>query len=473
MRVLALALTLALCRGEPQASGPNILVILADDLGIGDLGVYNKESRIPTPAMDRLASEGMRFTDVHTPSSVCTPTRYALLTGRYAWRGKLKSGVLQGYSPYLIEAGRPTIVSVLKSRGYRTAAIGKWHLGLGTAAKVDYSKELDPGPLACGFDEFSGIPASLDMEPYVWVKDRKAEAQPTETVKAGRHQRDGGTDGFWRAGPIAPGFRHVDVLPRIEKEAVAYLERQGKAPFFLYLPLTGPHTPWVPSPEFAGKSKVGAYGDFVMQVDAVVGKLMAALDRAGLAKDTLVVLTSDNGSHWPLGDIEKWGHRSNGPWRGQKADVHEGGHRVPFIVRWPGRVAPGSTSDATACLPDLFATCASVAGAKVAADAGEDSFDLAPALTAQGKFARPYTIHHSAQGVFAIREGPWKLVEGKGSGGFTKVKVDPAEPPGQLYHLADDPAETRNLYAEKPDVVARLSELLKKCRDDGRTRLAE
>jgi arylsulfatase A-like enzyme len=460
MRSLALALLLF----AQESRSPNIVLILADDLGIGDLGVYNRESKIPTPAMDKLASEGMRFTDMHTPSSVCTPTRYALLTGRYAWRGTLKKGVLQGYSPYLIEAGRPTIASVLKEKGYRTAAIGKWHLGLGSAGKTDYEKDLDPGPLSCGFDEFSGIPASLDMEPYVWVTGRKTEVQPIETVKAGKHQRDGGTDGFWRAGPIAPGFRHVDVLPRIEKEALAFLERKEKTPFFLYLPLTGPHTPWVPSPEFAGKSKVGPYGDFVLQVDALVGKVLAALETSGLAKETLVVLTSDNGSHWPEGDIAKWGHRSNGPWRGQKADIHEGGHRVPFLLRWPGKVSPGSTSDATATLADLFATFASVGGARVTA---EDSFDLL------GKEARPYSIHHSGNGMFAIRDGPWKLVEGQGSGGFTNVKARPGDPPGQLYNLAEDPAESRNLYAEKPEVVARLSDLLKKCRDGGRSRLAE
>jgi arylsulfatase A-like enzyme len=476
MRTIVLALTLPLLSPEPQAAGPNLLILLADDLGIGDLGCYNAASKIPTPALDRFASEGMRFTDVHTPSSVCTPTRYGLLTGRYAWRGTLKRGVLQGYSPFLIEAGRPTIASVLKGRGYRTAAFGKWHLGLGSAARTDYAKELDPGPLACGFDEFAGIPASLDMEPYVWVKDRKVEALPTETVPAGKHQRDGGTEGFWRAGPIAPGFRHGDVLPRLEKEALAYLERQGKdrgAPFFLYVPLTAPHTPWAPTPEFAGKSKVGAYGDFVMQVDALVGKLMAQLERSGLAKDTLVVLTSDNGSHWPEADIAKWGHRSNGPWRGQKADIHEGGHRVPFLARWPGKVAPGTTCDATASLADLFATCAAVAGAKPPADSGEDSFDLTPLLTGQGKFDRPYTVHHSGAGMFALREGPWKLIEGQGSGGFTRIKIEPNEPRGQLYNLADDPAETKNLYAEKPDVVARLTELLRKCRDQGRTRPAD
>ncbi len=468
-----LLLWLAVLAGSQDSAGPNIVLVLADDLGLGDLGAYNRESRIPTPAMDKLAAEGMRFDDVHSPSSVCTPTRYALLTGRYAWRGTLKRGVLQGYGPSLLEPGRPTIASVLKSRGYRTAAIGKWHLGLGTDPRTDYAKDLDPGPLSSGFDEFSGIPASLDMEPYVWVKDRRVQALPTETVKAGKHQREGGTDGFWRAGPIAPGFRHADILPRIEREAVAYLERAGKGPFFLYLPLTGPHTPWVPTPEFAGKSKVGPYGDFVMQTDALVGRLAEALERTGLAKNTLLVVTSDNGSHWPEGDIQRWGHRSNGPWRGQKADIHEGGHRVPFLVRWPGKVAPGSSSAVTACLSDLFATCLSVAGVPMSPDSGEDSFDLVPVLTGKGAFARPYTIHHSAQGMFAIREGAWKLIEGQGSGGFTRVRVEPGEPPGQLYHLADDPAETRNLFAEKPDVLARLTGLLKKCRESGRSRLAE
>ena len=471
----ALAFLAMLPTASARPERPNVLLILADDLGWGDPGVYNRESKIPTPAMDAFAAEGMRFTDVHTPSSVCTPTRYALLTGRYAWRGKLKKGVLQGYSPYLFEEGRPTIASVLKQRGYRTAAIGKWHLGLGTAAKADYAKPLDPGPLTAGFDEFSGIPASLDMEPYVWVKDRAVEAQPTDHVEAGKHQREGG-GGFWRAGPIAPGFKHVEVLPRIEREAVAYLDRQGKdrsAPFFLYLALTGPHTPWLPIGEHGGKSKAGAYGDFVVQVDVLVGRVLAALEKAGLAKETLVVLTSDNGSHWPVSDIEKWGHRSNGPWRGQKADIHEGGHRVPFVVRWPGRVAPGTTCDATACLADLFATCAAAAGAAMPAGSGEDSFDLAPLLKGEKGFARPYTIHHSSAGMFAIREGPWKLVEGQGSGGFTNVKVAPGDPAGQLYNLTDDPGETKNLHAEKADVVQRLAALLAKCREGGRSRPAD
>jgi arylsulfatase A-like enzyme len=222
------------------------------------------------------------------------------------------------------------------------------------------------------------------------------------------------------------------------------------------VPLTSPHTPWLPSPAWTGKSPVGAYGDFVMQTDAVVGRILDALKP--FERDTLVILTSDNGSHWPIGDIRKWNHRANGPWRGQKADIHEGGHRVPFLARWPGRIAAGSTSDATACLTDLFATFAEVVGDPAAA---EDSYSLLPALKGEGRTSRPHTVHHSSEGMFAIREGSWKLIQGQGSGGFTKVKVEPREPPGQLYDLAADPGETKNLYAEKPEVVARLAALLK------------
>lgn len=458
MKSLLTSVALLLLGAAPRVERPPIIFILADDLGIGDLGCYNPESKIPTPAMDALAAAGVRFTDMHTPSSVCTPTRYALLTGRYCWRTSLKKGVLNGFSPALVEPGRPTIASVLKSRGYRTAAFGKWHLGLGTAAKTDYAQPLDPGPLSAGFDEFEGIPASLDMEPYVWVKGKAVEALPTEIVPASKHQRDGG-DGFWRGGPIAPGFKHVDVLPRIEKAAIDFLGRQdGATPFFLYIPLTAPHTPWLPSNGHAGTSKVGAYGDFVRQTDAVVGRILEA---AGRFKDALVIVTSDNGSHWPEADIQKWGHRANGPWRGQKSDVHEGGHRVPFLVRWPGRVAAGSTSDVTACLADVLPTLAEIAGAEAKA---EDGWSLADVLAGKGPSKRPYTIHHSGDGMFAIREGRWKLIDGQGSGGFTKLKPAAGDPPGQLYDLSTDPAETKNLFEQKSDVVARLSGLLQECK---------
>lgn len=459
MRLLLAALLLA---GADDPAKPNLVLILCDDLGQGDLGCYNPDSKIPTPAMDRLAAEGLRFTDMHSPSSVCTPTRYGLLTGRYCWRTPLKKGVLWGFSPALIEEGRPTLASMLKARGYRTAVVGKWHLGLGRQEKTDYFKRLDAGPLSAGFEAFRGIPASLDMEPYVWVVDDRAEAPPTETVAASKHRRQGGA-GFWRGGPIAPGFRHADVLPRIEREALEFLDGQSEdRPFFLYLPLTSPHTPWVPSPDFEGKSKVGHYGDFTMQTDRVVGSVLEALDRRGLAKNTIVVLASDNGSNWPPEDVEKWGHRSNDRWRGQKADIHEGGHRVPFLVRWPGVAKAGATTGRTSCLTDVFATMADVVGA---AEPAEDGASFKAVLEGRPETAeRAPVIHHSGSGMFAIRAGPWKLIEGQGSGGFTRIPPRPDDPPGQLYNLADDPGETRNLYRERPEDVARLARLLEAIR---------
>ena len=249
------------------------------------------------------------------------------------------------------------------------------------------------------------------------------------------------------------------VLPRIETAALDFLRRQDEAtPFFLYVPLTSPHTPWLPTGEQAGTSKVGAYGDFVRQTDAVVGRLLAALDRF---PDSLVILSSDNGSHWPAADIEKWDHRANGPWRGQKSDIHEAGHRVPFLARRPGKIAAGSTSDVVACLTDLFPTSAELAGDPATA---EDGWSLLDVLGGKGTSKRPYTIHHSGDGMFAIREGAWKLIEGQGSGGFTKIKPAPGEPPGQLYDLATDPGEMKNLYAEQPERVARLAALLRGAR---------
>ncbi len=473
MRIFGTALLLLL-GAAPAAERPNIVLILADDLGSGDPGCYNPESRTLTPSIDRLAAAGTRFTDLHSPSSVCTPTRYALLTGRYAWRGALKKGVLGGYSPALLEAGRPTIASFLKERGYATAAVGKWHLGLGAKSRTDYDAPLVPGPLEAGFDRFEGIPASLDMEPYVWVKDRAAEQPPTESTPGSKHQREGG-QGFWRAGPQAPGFRHDEVLPRIERSALAWIDERAQdrgKPFFLYLPLTSPHTPWLPTGDHVGISKAGAYGDFVRQTDTVVGRVLDALERHGLSKDTLVVMTSDNGSHWPREDVVRWSHKSNLDWRGQKSDVHEAGHRVPFIVRWPGRIPGGKVCAEPGILVDLFATFAELLGEKLPDGAAEDSFSLWPAWKdpSRAPGLRPHLIHHSGSGMFALREGPWKLIEGKGSGGFTRIKPAADDPPGQLYHLGEDPGETRNQYREKPEIVERLTKLLEAARSKGQTR---
>jgi len=288
-------------------------------------------------------------------------------------------------------------------------------------------------------------------------------------------RRKGG-GGFWRAGAVAPGFRHVDVLPTLADRAVALLRKQtaGK-PFFLYLALSAPHTPWMPTADFRGKSGAGYYGDFVAQVDASVGRVLRALDEAKLAGDTLVLFTSDNGAHWLPSDIEQWRHRANDGLRGQKADIWDGGHRVPFLARWPGRVRAGSTSNELICLTDLLATAAALVGAKLPADAGEDSFDILPVLLGKqlGKPVHEAVVHHSADGTFGIRQGPWKLALALGSHGFSapqNVKPTPGGPQGQLYNLDDDPGEQNNLWLQKPDVMRRLTALLDRYRSEGRSR---
>jgi len=465
----------ALAQSVPAKRQPNIVIILADDLGYGDLRSYNADSRIPTLHLDRLAAERMRFTDAHSPSAVCTPTRYGLLTGRYAWRTRLKNGVLNGYSPLLIEPGRLTLASLVKQRGYATAAIGKWHLGLGTAEPVDFSRLLDAGPNSVGLDYFFGIPASLDMPPYVFVENDAVTAAPTGTIAASEMRRKGG-NGFWRAGAIAPGFTHEGVLPALTEKAVSFIGKQSPGkPFLLYLPLTAPHTPWMPIAEFRGKSDADYYGDFVVQVDAAVGDVLRALDRAQVSGNTLVIFTSDNGAHWLPTDIEKWGHRANGRLRGQKSDIWEGGHRIPFLVRWPGRIQAGSTRSDLICITDLFATVAAIVDVPLPQDAAEDSFNLLPALLGRKRQApiREAIVHHSGDGTFAIRQGPWKLALALGSHGFSdprNITPKPGEAEGQLYNLEDDPQEQHNLWLQKPEIVARLTVLLKKYQMEGRSR---
>ncbi len=490
---------LVLLGGTPLAARagtlPNLVFILADDLGYGDPRCYNPDSKIPTPHLDRLATEGLRFTDLHTPSAVCTPTRYGLLTGRYAWRSRLKSGVLWGWSPPLIEPGRLTLPALLRERGYVTAGFGKWHLGLGWATRepvnfgdgpkpaadvtlVDYGRPLSGGPLTAGFDSYFGIPASLDMEPYVWIENDRCVAAPTAWCAGDKHQRQGG-GGFYRAGPMAPDFRHEEVLPEITRRAVRFLETQARAdrrrPFFAYVALSSPHDPWLPTGRFRGLSRAGPRGDFVAQTDHCVGEILAALDRLGLARDTMVVFTSDNGAHWLPGENQQYQHAANGPWRGQKADIHEGGHRVPGLVRWPGRVKPGTVTGHLACLTDFFATVAELVGARLPPDAAEDSFSFAHLLVGRrpAQPVRSSLVMHSGRGLFALRRGGWKLVEGLGSGGFTppeRVQPRPGEPPGQLYDLYTDPAETTNRYAEQPTVVAALRAELEAIRQNGRSR---
>ena len=465
---LILVFLLGACQKEPEL--PNVVIILADDLGYGDIERYNPESRIPTPNLNRLADEGMRFTDAHSPSAVCSPTRYGLLTGRYAWRTSLKRGVLSASAPSLIDTARFTLPRLFKNHGYATGAVGKWHLGFGSRDSTLYDQPLDPGPNAIGFDYFFGFPTS-NNPPFVYVVNRGVEAQPSDWTQASLHRRQGG-EGYWRAGPIAPGFRHVDVLPRIEEEALEFIRRRAEeGPFFLYVPLSAPHTPWLPLPEFAGTSGAGHYGDFVAQVDHVVARITRALD--DLPRETLVIFTSDNGAHWLASERSEFGHDANGPWRGQKADIWEGGHRVPLIVRWPGHVEAGSVSAELVSLTDIMATAAALLGAELPHEAAEDSYDFLPVLTATGPGTRSAMIQHSMSGTFAVRDGDWKLIVGLGSGGFTQPqRIDPGpdDPAGQLYDLSSDPSEEENLYASHPEVVTRLTTMLERYQREGRSR---
>lgn len=482
---------------------PNIVVILADDLGYGDLSCNNPDSKIPTPHADRLAAEGMRFTDAHSPSAVCTPTRYSLLTGRYHWRTRLKSGVLDGLSPPLIEADRVTMASFLGDHGYATACIGKWHLGLQWTRQdgspedvdraeqggvrpgydVDYSRPFTGGPLALGFDRFFGISASLNMPPFCYLEGDRVLHLPTLKQERMRDANFVATD----EGVRSPDFTNYGVLPRLAGEAIGFLEDHAanspERPFFLYAPLTSPHLPVVTNQEYRGKSRAGPYGDFVVETDAFLGAILETLDRLQLADDTLVLFTSDNGGlyhYWEAKEaddvkhykitgraahIREFGHQGNAWMRGTKADIWEGGHRVPFLVRWPGKTPAGAVSDELVDLTDLLATVSAIAGADLPDRAGPDSVNILPALLASKPAApvRHHTVHLSFRGVFAIRQGPWKLIEHRGSGGFSQPRdLDPTAggPPGQLYDLKDDPAETRNLYDEEPQVVERLTKLL-------------
>jgi arylsulfatase A-like enzyme len=461
---------------EQKKRPPNVVIVLADDLGIGDPGCYNPQSKISTPNIDKLASQCMRFTDMHS-SAVCSPTRYGLLTGRHSWRGALKKSVVFGYDPLIIEMGRLTLALLLKQWDYITACIGKWHLGFGADKEVDYTKVLKPGPNQVGFDYFMGYPAALDMKPYVIVENDRALAAPTAIMPPSKSQRLGG-QGQWEAGYAMPGFKHVEVQPKFTAKALEWLGKQKKdKPFFLYFPFTAVHDPWVPTAEFRGKSKAGPYGDFVEQLDADLGKIMKALDDGGFSDNTILIFASDNGADWLPIEVEIFKHKANMDWRGMKGDIWEAGHRVPFMVRWPGKIKPGTVSDETLSTTDVMATVAAILGTKLPDNSAEDSFNFLPILLGE-KRAQPirdFVIYHSYDGSFGIRQGPWVLCPDLGSRGFSQprdalpVKGGPA---GQLYNLKDDPGQTKNLWQTQPEQVRRLTAILEKAKKDGRTRPA-
>ncbi|MGJ8653726.1 MAG: sulfatase family protein [Opitutaceae bacterium] len=461
---------LATAVAHAASEKPNIIYILADDLGYGDVQALNPErSKIATPGMDRLAAEGMVFTDAHSNSSVCTPTRYGVLTGRYNWRTYKQSGVLFGFDQPLITEDRLTVPGLLKEQGYKTAIIGKWHLGLGLvnpAGKptrgmkaavngVDWKARITGGPVDIGFDYWYGIAASLDMPPYIWIENDRFIGECT-TTKA-----------FHRNGPAHADFEAIDILDVIGDKSAEYIQQQSKdEPFFLYVPLTSPHAPIIPTDTWKGKSELGLYGDFVMHTDAIVAQITDAVDAAGLAENTIIIVTSDNGcskvadnAKGAKGGIEylkELGHYPNGPYRGSKSDIWDGGHRVPFIVRWPAGVKAGASSAEVICLTDLMATCAELSGGELPNDAGEDSVSFASALKGEPIVTeRKGVVHHSVSGQFAYRSGKWKILLTKASGGWTKEKMADNSP-AQLYDMEADPGEQNNLYLTHPEVFERL-----------------
>jgi len=468
------------------ADKPNVVYILADDLGYGDPGCYNPKSKIPTPHIDRLAKEGMRFTDAHSPSAVCTPTRYALLTGRYAWRTRLQRNVIGPFSQPLIAEEQLTVPAMLREQGYATACIGKWHLGWGWPkpddGKRDFSKAIPDGPTTRGFDSYFGTDVP-NYPPYCFIENDRTVGIPSEPAPVGR-------DMFNIAGLTVPGWKLVDVLPGLEKRAVEYIGQaaKGDKPFFVYLPLTSPHFPVVPSAEFRGKGRVGEYGDFVTQTDAVVGKVLDALKAAGVADKTLVIFTSDNGPEitgevtpGAYDRLQEFGHASMGGLRGTKRDAWEGGHRVPFVARWPGKIPAGGTCDETVCHVDLMATLAAMLEVKLPDAAGVDSVSILPALLGEKRngHLREATVHHSGQGKFAIRKGEWVLILAP-TGDDNSKKGEPDwfrkdrgysahTAAGELYNLVKDPAQKDNRYAAEPDKVKELAALVDKYVTEGRS----
>ena len=483
---------------------PNILLILADDLGYGDVQCYNPtRGKISTPNLDRLASQGMRFTDAHTSSGVCSPTRYTLLTGRFHWRTRLQSGIVGYLERPLIAPDRLTLAGLLKQHGYRTAAIGKWHLGWEwaitpeqrplftgfggkaggggevTASVTDahraawkevYAKPIAGGPVTRGFDTYFGTDVP-NWPPYCFIENDRTVGIPSELLAPARLVKNQASI----QGPALKDWTLEGILPALTERACAFIERSAKQaePFFLYMPLTSPHTPLAVNKEWQGKSGLGTYADLVMETDAAVGRVLAALDASGAADKTLVIFTSDNGCAPYIGvkDMEAQGHFPSGPLRGYKADAWEGGHRVPLMVRWPGVVKPATRCDQLVMQADFMATFADVLGAKLPATAGEDSFSLLPLLRGEEKPIRQHAISHGSSGLPALRQGDWKLIFGQAGGGFGggAAKAEGTAPRAQLYNLASDLGETKNLAAEKPELVAELTAVMERLVNDGRS----
>lgn len=473
----ALALP-AVAAAAEASSRPNIVIILSDDFGYGSPNCYgSREEHVRTPHLNRLAREGVRFTDANSPSSVCTPTRYALMTGRYCWRTPLKSGVLDMDAPLHIETTRITLASMLKSQGYRTAAIGKWHLGYGEG-QADYTAALRPGPLQIGFDYHFGVPQNHGDATGIFVENERVVGLRSSKVEPFGRTPYGRTF----LGIDAPHRKDDEVTDVLTGKAVEWLGQQERGqPFFLYYTPVAVHEPTTPSKRWKGTSGAGPSGDWIHELDSSLGQILKALDDRGQARDTLVIFTSDNGGvelrqgNRPEAEAYRAGLRVNGEWRGRKHGIYEGGFRVPTLVRWPGRAAAGTVCSETINLADMLATLAALTGAKLPVpDRGaEDSFNVLPALLGK-KARRPLRgsmITHSVDGVFAIRQGPWKYIEGVPA--VPAAKIPPSrqgEAAPQLYNLREDPGEGNNVIAGNARIAARLQALLDKSRAEGRTR---
>lgn len=475
---------------------PNIILILADDMGYGDLGCQNPGSKIPTPRLDAFAAEGRRCSDCHAPSAVCSPTRYALLTGRYSWRTAMKTDVLWPWDGPLIEADRLTLPGLLRDAGYATTCIGKWHLGwdwptidgsrindrvpLGGReftlremynANIDFHRPIAGGPTTRGFDSYFGDDVP-NFPPYIWIENDRTVGLPTSEKAAAPH---------FRPGPMLPGWPLDQVMPTITNRAVEYVEaRAGGDPYFLYFPLTAPHEPVVPLPEFAGRSQAGEYGDYVCEVDHCVGQVLDAVARTGEADNTIVMFMSDNGPEAPCYDrIQEYGHYSMGDWRGMKRDLWEGGHRVPFLIRWPGHVPAGTVCDETFAMIDLMASLADLLGLDLPHDAAEDSQTALPLLLGQPHDTplRETQIYHGIRGDLALRQGDWVFVDAAtGSQNrpepdwrLAALGVQPHDEPYELFRLSDDPRQTTNRYATERARAEAMRALLHQYRDSGRS----
>lgn len=458
----------------------NVVYILADDMGYGDISCYNPSSKISTPTLDALAASGMIFTDAHSNSAVSTPTRYGTLTGCYSFRSPMKKGVLTGYSAPLIEKNQETVASLLQRNGYQTACIGKWHLGLnwtkkdqskllftgtewdlGDTSNIDYTAPISGGPTDCGFDYSYILPASLDMSPYVYIENGHITAPVTRFAKD--YKEEGVRGAHYRHGDLAEDFHHDECLFQFTQKSVDYILDASKQekPYFLYCALTAPHSPWMVSEEFKGRSQAGVYGDFVCMVDEAVRRLCEAVEKSGEADRTIIIFTTDNGAMWQAADIAETGHYANGDWSGAKSDLWEGGHRVPLIASCPGVIPQNTKSDALVSSVDLFATLAEMNQFAIPEGAAKDSYSYWQILSGKqtdiNHSSRTSLVYHSDSGKLALRKGEWVLLDCKGSGGWS-LPENAADPnvTVQLYNLKTDRAQKKNVASLYPEKVKEL-----------------